>query len=432
LREQVERIAASSTFRNAHLLRHFLLFILEKTLDGHAEQISEATIGVDVFGRGADFDPALDTIVRTHAYRLRQKLKEYNENEGASDDWIVEIPKGHYIPTVTRRRSRHLPREDARPSPEVSAPPAASRRLRHAALGAVLVLAGFGAGILAFRLLPPARSSPGIPPAVRSVWAHFQTAGAPTILAFANNQLLVTEAGDMLRYQGSALFERGSVLDPGTVRNSVSDPRMLSLTGALAFEDAYTGTGEVYSVFRLSHLFSQAGVRLQLRRSRSLTPDDLKNQNVVFLGWSPALFRELSLPLNFVFEVPSTEPARVWSGYIRNRGASSGQQTRFSVERDAKTGRILSDHALFSVLPGMAPNLRIMILAGLTTSGTQGAAEFATSQEGLTHLLPRLQSAGSDYASSPFFESVLRIGTSRGLDALSIQPVLVRSIHPKD
>jgi hypothetical protein len=88
----------------------------------------------------------------------------------------------------------------------------------------------------------------------------------------------------------------------------------------------------------------------------------------------------------------------------------------------------MSDHALFAVVPGIAPNLRIMILAGLTTSGTQGAAEFATSQEGLTRLLRDLQSAGGDYGSSPFFESVLQVGTSRGLDALSIRPVLVRAI----
>lgn len=448
LREQVERIAASSTFRNAHLLQCFLRFINNKTLDGHAEQISELTIGLEVFGRRADFDPSVDTIVRTQAYRLRQKLKEYYDREGASDHLIIEIPKGHYIPTVARRPSLPSPgpeaalpaaSEDAQTlvAPSLAAmaggsPRTAPRRLRHAVLGAVLVLAGFTAGVVASRLLRPARSSSEIPPALQAVWAHFFAADTESILAFANNQVLLTEAGDMLRYQGSASFERGSVLDPGTVRHAVGDPRLLSLTGALAFEDAYTGTGEVYSVFRLTDLFSKAGARLLPKRSHALVLDDLKNHNVVFLGWSPGFFRELSLPLNFVFEIPSTERARLWSGYIRDRGASSEKQTRFSVERDSKTGQILGDHALFSVIPGIAPNLRIMILAGLTTSGTQGAAEFATSQEGLTGLLRTLQSAGNDRGRSPFFESVLHVGTSRGLDALSIQPVLVRPIHSKD
>lgn len=451
LLEQIERIAASSAFRHAYLLQSFLRFINQKTLDGHPEEISETAIGVQVFGRRADFDPSNDTIVRTQAYRLRQKLREYYEGEGDDDDVIVEIPKGHYIPEVTRRRSRlpsqtveaALPSALGEPQLLVSTPASSplnahplprsgSRRHRHAVFAVMLVLAGFTAGVVASRLLQRARTSFETPFALQPVWSHFLTADTETVLAFANNQFLVTESGDMLRYRGSATFDRGSVLDPGTLRSAISDPHLRSSLGGLAFEDAYTGTGEVYSVFRLTNLFSKAGARLLPKRSRSLVLDDLKNHNVVFLGWSPALFRELSLPLEFVFEVPSSEPGRLWNGYILDRGPSSKGETRFSVGRDPKTGQILTDYALFSVIPGIAPDRRIMILAGLTTSGTQGAAEFATSQESLAHLLRDLRSSSNDRAASPFFESVLRVGTSRGLDALSIQPILVRSIHSKD
>ena len=50
------------------------------------------------FRRKPDFDPKTDPIVRVQVYRLRQKLKEYYELEGAQESILVEIPKGHYLP----------------------------------------------------------------------------------------------------------------------------------------------------------------------------------------------------------------------------------------------------------------------------------------------------------------------------------------------
>ena len=41
--------------------------------------------GVDVFGRGPDFDPRADTIVRVQARRLRAKLHEFYAVEGHAD-----------------------------------------------------------------------------------------------------------------------------------------------------------------------------------------------------------------------------------------------------------------------------------------------------------------------------------------------------------
>ena len=51
-----------------------------------------------------EFRSRPDTIVRTQAYRLRTKLKEYYENEGKKEQVIVEVPKGHYVPTFSFRQ----------------------------------------------------------------------------------------------------------------------------------------------------------------------------------------------------------------------------------------------------------------------------------------------------------------------------------------
>ena len=54
---------------------------------------------MEAFGRPQDFDPKTDTIVRVQIHRLRQKLTEDYDSDGSRDPILVEIPKGHYLPT---------------------------------------------------------------------------------------------------------------------------------------------------------------------------------------------------------------------------------------------------------------------------------------------------------------------------------------------
>jgi len=95
---QLSQILKSRTFANTPLLRQFLHYVVSGALEDQADQIKEYSLGVDVFGRGVDFDPRADTIVRVHARRLRAKLAEYYETEGSADPLVIEIPKGHYAP----------------------------------------------------------------------------------------------------------------------------------------------------------------------------------------------------------------------------------------------------------------------------------------------------------------------------------------------
>ena len=85
-------------------LVQLLDFVVLSTLRGEASHLKETTIGVYVFGRSPDYDPKVDTIVRSQAWRLRAKLRKYYASEGAQDAVIVDVPTGHYVP-VFRLRS---------------------------------------------------------------------------------------------------------------------------------------------------------------------------------------------------------------------------------------------------------------------------------------------------------------------------------------
>jgi TolB-like protein/Tfp pilus assembly protein PilF len=98
-------VLTSEIFARSNRLSQFLRFVVEQTLHGHEGSVKEYTIGTEAYGRKADFDPGQDTIVRTEARRLRSKLKEYYETEGKSDDVVIFMRSGSYVPAIRWRAS---------------------------------------------------------------------------------------------------------------------------------------------------------------------------------------------------------------------------------------------------------------------------------------------------------------------------------------
>jgi hypothetical protein len=108
IRNAVERIRQSRAMRGCQRLVQLLTFVVESTINGEAMHLKETTIGVAVFGRRPDYDPKVDTIVRSQAWRLRSKLKKYYASEGAMDPIVIEIPIGHYVPVFHVREQIEL------------------------------------------------------------------------------------------------------------------------------------------------------------------------------------------------------------------------------------------------------------------------------------------------------------------------------------
>ena len=101
----LERLLNSEFFVQSIRLSQFLRFAVEEKIHGREESLREYTIGIEAYGRKSDFDPAQDTIVRTEARRLRRKLKEYYESEGKTDEVVIFIRSGSYVPVIRWRAS---------------------------------------------------------------------------------------------------------------------------------------------------------------------------------------------------------------------------------------------------------------------------------------------------------------------------------------
>ncbi len=101
----LDRMLASPLFAQAERQKRLLRYFVGATLAGRPELLKGYTIGVEVFDRAPDFDPAIDAIVRVQAGQLRAKLCEYYGGEGRTDPVRFELPKSAYAVHIIRQGS---------------------------------------------------------------------------------------------------------------------------------------------------------------------------------------------------------------------------------------------------------------------------------------------------------------------------------------
>jgi hypothetical protein len=127
VRELIGRIVVSHDFRRAPRLREFLAYTVECTLSSRLNETTETRIGTAVFGRHEGYNPSEDSIVRSEARLLRQKLSNYFATEGAAENLLIEIPKGSYAAVIKPRPASAPQPEPAPPAPATPPPSAGSR-----------------------------------------------------------------------------------------------------------------------------------------------------------------------------------------------------------------------------------------------------------------------------------------------------------------
>jgi Tol biopolymer transport system component len=98
IRAELGRIIGSRTFSSSARLSRLLSHTVEETLAGRGDRIKEYSLALEVFDRGESFDPKIDPIVRMYAGKLRDRLRQYYEQEGSGGPLRIELPKGSYVP----------------------------------------------------------------------------------------------------------------------------------------------------------------------------------------------------------------------------------------------------------------------------------------------------------------------------------------------
>ena len=398
--QQIDHIIKSHSLRGSESLCKLLQYLAKQALYHPDAPVKEYQIATEVYGRSADFDPQSDSTIRVQAGRLRLKLAEYYAGEGAGDPILVKIPKGSYHLTFEARAVELLqPQSVPARQPVASADaPAAAIPLRWRA-AFVLLLAGLMASLLAVTLLlsrkpseattvPASVARPAAGP-LATFWKPFATGSEEPWVIFSN-AAFVGRPETGMRYYKSSQDAKATVYDH------------------------YTGVGEVLAIHALDDAFGALGRRIRVKRGSLFTLDDVRNNNLIFVGSPSENLSLLDIPgtQEFVFQRVESGP-RQGDLSIVSKHPKAGEAAVFLASPSGEP--LTEDYAVVGLVPGIGAGQYVMILAGTTTFGTQGAVEFVCRQDSVEKLLRAIPGVGGVSGTIKPFEALVRVKIARGV-----------------
>ncbi|HVX67755.1 MAG TPA: hypothetical protein VHA11_14185 [Bryobacteraceae bacterium] len=425
--ELVQRVAASSPFQRTARLREFLLYVCERSLRNQLDEIREANIGNNVFGRGADYNPSEDNIVRVEARHLRKRLASYFAEEGKDEPIVITIPKGSYAPLF-------LPREDAErgvdqtvlppvpePAPEAPAAPAVHRR----PAGRLALVLGVSAALLAalclwlllHNLSLRGQLAERDDASDRLPWSAVFDGGHQTKIVLADSCLVLYE--DVAHQQVSLAdyVSRGYLKH---LQDYSGTPELRSLL-EIILSRQYTSLADVSLVGKIMQFSQVHRDDVVLSYARNVNIRDFKSNHVILVGALRANpWVELFEPrMNFRFGYDE----KLRRPYFRNRSPRAGEQRVYFT--GGPDGTSAESYAVVALLPNLNRAGNVLLIEGTNSEGTEGGVEYLTDRDFVSRVLPRLgwKSGGR----VPYFEILLRLravgGTSKDTEAIAYRVI---------
>jgi hypothetical protein len=124
----------------------------------------------------------------------------------------------------------------------------------------------------------------------------------------------------------------------------------------------YTGVGEATGAFLLCRLLQQRKSSMSVKRGNVLTWDDIRENDLIFVG-PPKFNRHL-------VDLPTGDGFVMETGAIRNLRPRSGEQEVYRNSWTADHMELLEDYALIYALPGLHDHGRLLVLASGSSEAT--------------------------------------------------------------
>jgi hypothetical protein len=382
-------ILGSSFFRSSKRSQQFLNYVVQYRLDGHLEPLKERTIGSDLFNRPAGYATGDDSVVRVQAGEVRRRLEQYYQAPPSESRVRIELPLGSYAPEF-RWSANAVPHPvpaknsalavASRPEPvlphvqEVEfLAPVPDRRRRNrwiAALSISIILALALAGLLIYRANTPTL-------ALNRFWSPIFASSKPLLICLPK-PISYRPSIDLYNRSANTPGEFDSEVDRMNARPHLKPDDKLVWGDMIEYGDLGVGKGDVAAAIRLSSLLGRIGKDSEVRIGNEYSSEDLRTSPAIIIGaFSNRWTMEMTSNLHFAFK----EDHAVFS--IQEQGPQ-GRRWYADINR---SGQIVVDYGVVTRLVNSSTGQFVVAIAGITSDGSEAAAEIACSPEGLEKAL---------------------------------------------
>lgn len=339
IESHLQAILASPAFKSSRRSQAFLEYVVRCVLEGREDSIKERNIAVEVFDRPADYNSSEDSFVRVKAGEVRRRLSNYYASAPSEGALRIELPVGSYVP-------QFLP---SAPAPRPPRWP-------------VALALGLLAAVIGLMFYPRQKT------ALEDFWSPVLKSSEPLMLYLPLLSSYVVVDEWSAREFGTAVPE---ILMPSGQR------------GYLAPTHHRVGFGAALGAIRIATLCARRGKAYTIKGGEDFSFADLRNQPAVLFGafssrWTLEMNNEYRFKLirgRDFHIVDGRNPGRQWR-------AAPGQSY----------GNPVEDYALASRVLDSKSGRIVIVAAGLSSFGTQAAAEFLTEPACLEELARRAPS----------------------------------------
>ncbi len=358
LQEQAKKIAESGALGRSRSYGRLLAFLVDCALSGRAPK--ELEIATEVFGKGADFDPSQDSMVRVYAHNLRQKLEHYYATDGRAEPRQLSLARGEYRVSLETMASRDPPGAAAAVQPRAEAaahPPRPVWRFAVAAVGllAVGVLLGVALAMSREPSPPHAKAVAESP-----IWAGLLDDDTPILIVVGDYYIFgeLDEHGDVDRLVRDFAIGSRQDLDEQVKRDPSLIDRYLNL------DLTYLPTGTAFALLDVLRVLYTSDKPVHVVTMSEMSDADLKTSHVVYVGYLSGLdkledfvFASSGLSIGYTYdELRNTQTGEIY--------ASEAGMPEIS--------RNYRDYAFVSTFPGPGGN-QFVIVAGTRDAGLMQA-----------------------------------------------------------
>ncbi len=369
INESLAQILRSARFKGSMQLQTLLKYVVEESLRGHDEVLKERIIGIEVFRRKPDYDTADDPIVRSRIGLLRKRLGEYYESdEGRTSAIHIVIPHGSYRPEFVLRPELS---DVGTESPAESKISGAPQTVQEDPVPETVSLASKSPKRVLSHLWVIGAAVSGL--VLLAVWLTVANQGKSELYLFwkpildSNKTVLLYNGSISLVYLSNRTRPPSAQELPASMPFVPSpDEQPLAVSDFVPYKDGLVPPGDITADLRVGAVMNKYSRAISLRSGPNLLFVDLKGSPAILIGaydnyWTLDLGR--NLPFFFDNGIKIREQGgqhRVWSSIARADNTIADDYAIVFRLLDSKTG---------------AP---VVAIAGLTTCGTQAAAEFVT------------------------------------------------------